>query len=83
MDPASIVAIVGGVCTIVKSCVETYQVWSYYRQAKKALAVDQDVEKEEEKLSQELEANAPQVQSQYNQLAVALGGRFTRSGDGQ
>jgi hypothetical protein len=82
MDPASILAIVGGVCTVVKGCIETWETWSSYRQQKKYLAIVKNVKDEEDKLSQELESSAPKVQEQYNQLVVALGSRFTRNGDG-
>jgi len=83
MDPASILAIVGGVCMLVKGCIETYESWSSYQEHRKSLATSKIVKDEEEKLSQELRSSAPKVQEEYNQFVVALGSRFTRSGDGQ
>lgn len=81
MDPASILAIVGGVCMVVKGCIETYETWSTYREHKAALAVSKDTKRQEEKLSKELESSPSKVQAQYNQLLDSVGGRFTRTDD--
>jgi hypothetical protein len=82
MDPASILAVVGGVCMVVKGCIETYDTWSSYRQRKSSLGAMKNVKDEEDMLSEELKSSSSKVQDQYNQLVVALGSRFTRSGDG-
>ncbi|KAG4439318.1 hypothetical protein IFR05_005193 [Cadophora sp. M221] len=81
MDPASILAIVGGVCMVVKGCIETYETWSTYREHKASLALGNDTKRQEEKLSQELESSPSKVQAQYNQLLDSVGGRFTKTGD--
>ena len=81
MDPASILAFVGGVCMVVKSCIETYETWSAYRERKATLAVGNDIENQEDKLSQELESSPSKVQDQYNQLVTSLNGRFARTAD--
>jgi hypothetical protein len=82
MDPITILSIVSGVVYVVKGCVETYKVFSEFRRMRKATAtVSKDVEKEEEKLSQAIQACAPGVQKEYNQLAGKFGTMFAPKGD--
>jgi hypothetical protein len=83
MDPASILAIIGGVCMVVKGSIETYETWSAYQKRKKTGAVEESVKIVEEKLSQELKTTPSKIQEQYNQLVSALGSRFARNGDGE
>ncbi|KAH7330498.1 hypothetical protein BKA65DRAFT_509488 [Rhexocercosporidium sp. MPI-PUGE-AT-0058] len=81
MDPASILAIVGGVCMVVKGCIETYETWSSYCERRATLTVGNDIKHQEEKLSHELQSSPSKVQDQYNQLVTSLDSRFTRASD--